>query len=241
MRLLVTGAQGFIGRHVVRLLELGGHEAMSFAGDVRHPAGDSATSFEAVIHLASLISHRGAHSRAELRAVNIEGTRQMLARHSSAHFVYASTTDVERESLSEYAQSKLEAEHLVVQHPSHCIVRLPSVFGPGQRQESKLIPRLLCHYLFGEPVSLVTNEARPYLYVEAAAVAICSGLRQRGLVSVPGMIIHNRELENLVAIAVRGDTEENVPIAHQQMLLQLRECADALRRSQTPHRIQPGP
>jgi nucleoside-diphosphate-sugar epimerase len=232
MNVFVTGASGFIGTHVVRLLQQAGHTVTPLQGNLATASNYPPWSFDAVIHLASLIPHRGTYSNAHFAQVNVTGTRQLLAWCGGAHFVYVSTMDVERAQLSDYARTKLEAEACVREHRSHCVVRLPSIFGPGQRQQSKLIPRLLRAAVLGEPVPTLTNEARPCLYVTEAAEAVCAGLGQRGLVPVAGKLLHNLELARLIDASTRGEPWECYPEADRPWLVQFRACADWLRRDE---------
>ncbi len=229
MIVLVTGASGFVGSWVVKQLVGAGHTVVPFRGDVCDRACHPRQPFEAVIHLASLIPHRGDYSPAQLVEVNVVGTERLLHSYPTVHFVYVSTSDVLREQLSDYARSKLEAETLVAQHTSYCIVRLPSIFGPGQRQLSKLIPRLLRKHMLHEPGLELSNEARPCLFVENAAEAVCAGLTKTGIVTVAGLIVNNYALDRLVAAAVRGDSPESVTADHQQLLTQLRKCVHHVR------------
>jgi nucleoside-diphosphate-sugar epimerase len=233
MNVLVTGAQGFIGSHVTRLLAAAGHEVTRFTGDIRGNLDHGESAFEVIVHLASLISHRRAYTEAELAEVNIEGTRNLLRKYSGSHFVFVSTTDVERAILTSYAQTKREAEILVQQLPSHCVVRLPSVFGPGQRQASKLIPILLRYHILGGPPPKITDDVRAYVYVEAAAAAICATIFMRGLVSIRGTQVSNRDLNELVAAAARGDAVDSFPQERRQLLSDLRECTKAIRANPT--------
>jgi phosphoglycolate phosphatase len=230
MNVFVTGATGFIGTHVVAQLRQAGHEVIALQGDLAVAASYPRQRFDAVIHLASLIPHREAYSPAQFADVNVRGTRQLLAHFREAHFVYVSSLDVEREQLGDYARTKLEAEQSVREHASHCIVRLPSVFGPGQRQQSKLIPRLLRAAVGGEAMPALTDEARPCLYVTDAAAAVCAGLTSRGVMTVPGNRVHNRDLARLITAAARGQAPASINEAERPLFDQLRACVDHLRR-----------
>ncbi len=112
-KVLVTGASGFIGRHVVRHLVAAGHEvtALDFRKpDSSHPEGvfqiecdirDSAlpeTDFDAVIHLAALGGVRPSIERPlDYMATNLTGTVLLLewARlRRVKRFIFASSSSV---------------------------------------------------------------------------------------------------------------------------------------------------
>lgn len=88
-RYLVTGATGFLGTHLVRALELRGHEVVPFArglgGDVLDAASVSraAQGCDGVFHCAGKVSRR--HEDAEeLYRLHVEGTRTVLDACASA-------------------------------------------------------------------------------------------------------------------------------------------------------------
>jgi UDP-glucose 4-epimerase len=137
-RVLVTGASGFIGQHLVAELRRGGGEVVA---PPRREIGpdtdwsDALRGVRSVVHLAALAHERtrryeAARQYEPLRRVNALGTER-LARMAAAagvrHFVFVSTIGVhgdetfgqpltEQSSLaphSLYAASKLEAERLL--------------------------------------------------------------------------------------------------------------------------------
>ena len=118
--LVVTGADGFIGRAVVPLLVREGHEvrglvrAMSTDTVARREyiaVGDLAQwsdaamrgamrDARAVVHLAG-VAHRAAASPAMLRAVNVDATARLAraaAAQGVAHFIFASSVKVNGET-----------------------------------------------------------------------------------------------------------------------------------------------
>ncbi len=111
-RVLVTGACGFVGRHLVRALAARGDEVVALdvqpgaalAGvralqaDLRDPAAVRAAcaGVDTVFHVASMVRTR--HTRAEdVHAVNVGGTRNVLAachEQGVARLVYVSSASV---------------------------------------------------------------------------------------------------------------------------------------------------
>jgi len=98
MTTLVTGASGFLGRHLVAALVARGDDVRAFVrdgtdarpleaqgvevarGELADPAAlaRAATDCSLVFHLAGIVSHESSR-RNELQAVNVEGTRNLLA------------------------------------------------------------------------------------------------------------------------------------------------------------------
>lgn len=149
---LVTGATGFIGGHLVprlladgqalralvrpggarRFLEKRGVEVA--AGDVTEPSSLTAAcrGAQAVIHLVGLIRERPGQT---FECVVAEGTRSLVKAAEAAgveRFVYLSAIGASRAALSRYHRTKTMAEEAVrAAAIEHVIIRPSVVYGPG--------------------------------------------------------------------------------------------------------------
>ncbi|MBL8905263.1 MAG: NAD-dependent epimerase/dehydratase family protein [Rhizobiales bacterium] len=159
----VTGATGFVGRHVLSVLDGRGYKlrlltrralpepvaekASIITGDL----GDAdalarlTEGADAVLHLAGAISAPG---RQQFFTVNEEGTRRLAVQAQRAgirRFVHMSSLAARQPELSDYAASKRAAEDgldAVSGAMDVAIIRAPAVYGPGDRATLPLIQQL---------------------------------------------------------------------------------------------------
>jgi nucleoside-diphosphate-sugar epimerase len=168
---LVTGAAGVMGLRLVRglidaglrvrglvlpadpsrsrLAELG---CETRDGDVGQPESlvHLCDDIDTVYHLAAVII---SHDRSVFRRVNLEGTANMAACAAASkvrHFIYVSSASVTYPSRTPYAESKLEAEHVVrsVRAFEYTIVRPTLAYDETGGQEV----RMFLEYLLRFPI-----------------------------------------------------------------------------------------
>ncbi len=138
---LVTGASGFVGSHVVPELISGGHQVLALVrsgaagrqvlarlpvaardrvdlrtGDVNDPAalGPALAGADGIVHLVALARDRSAGR--ELNRVNVEGTRNVINAAEAAgirRLVHLGALGVVDDPRLHYASSKARAEQLV--------------------------------------------------------------------------------------------------------------------------------
>ncbi|MBL8630796.1 MAG: NAD(P)-dependent oxidoreductase, partial [Rhodospirillaceae bacterium] len=159
----VTGATGFIGRHLVHALRRDGANVKALTRKAPSPTDDDlpgtltwvpgALDHEAslqelvegcdgVIHVAGAIK---ALSRDHFFEHNVSGTRRLAevaARQPEPpRFIHVSSLAAREPRLSNYAASKYQAEKVLKPYQgkmSVSIIRPPAVYGPGDRETLRL-------------------------------------------------------------------------------------------------------
>jgi nucleoside-diphosphate-sugar epimerase len=206
----VTGATGFIGRHLCRYLSDQGHAVRAL---VRAPSRELAAlprleqrvvedfarfagwagaleGTRAVVHLAGFAHGRGGD--AALRAVNVEATLR-AAQGARGRFLYVSSAKVhgERGSFDEssplapgerYAVSKAAAEERLRAVPALrlTVLRPPLVYGPGVGANFLRLLQAIAH---GVPLPLASvRNRRSFLYVGNLVHAIAACLEREASV-----------------------------------------------------------
>jgi len=233
-RIAVTGANGFVGRHVVRHAVADGYEVVGIvrsepaAQVVREAGGDpvqlvgrdpealvrALDGCRAVVHLAQVGAERGGQT---YEAVNVGYTERVLedARHAGVpRVVYFSGLGVARYGMSlrcssDYFLSKLAAETILFRSGLECVVFRPSfVVGPGDA----FVPAVLRALDAGglEIPGDGSYRMQPIAVKDAAACVLAAVEREAGAFPTvfdlvgPEPIAYAALLERLARVAARS-------------------------------------
>lgn len=198
MKVFVTGADGFIGSHLIHLLKSNNHEAIAFQGDmldeerVQKQLAEN-SDIEAVVHLAGLAMGTELEPLVHANVLTTANLLKYLP-PSKPKFVLASTVAVYGQPIGDksvetdptqpnsiYGLSKFYAEELVRTYQrinDFCaiILRFSPVYGPGN-QKGVIYAFTKAIQEKGEiTVNGDGTQKRNYLHVEDACNAILKSL-----------------------------------------------------------------
>lgn len=190
-RIAVTGGNGFIGRRLLKRLEVVGIEVLNMAGDIRDD-GTWSGEFDLLYHLAAAIPASFAGSPEQAYATNVSGVLKAVeaCRRRGARMVFVSTCGVynpETEgALTEehplgprtaYTQSKLIGEELCRSYGGNygvkvAVFRLFNPYGGGQKNNF-VIPYLIkCALESSQATIEHIDSARDFVHVDDVVAAL---------------------------------------------------------------------
>jgi len=176
MKVLLTGATGFIGSHVARRLVRDGHEVQPLPRPWRVPAGH----FDACIHLAWYVEP-GKYLDSPLNHECVAESlalAQALIEHGCPRLIGAGTCFEVEAPVTLYAQSKLRLFAELQKLPlSLAWMRFFYLYGPGEHPR-RLVPHVITSLLRGETVKLTPGgQVRDFLHVADVAAAVAAVTR----------------------------------------------------------------
>lgn len=155
--ILVTGASGFVGRHLLPRLQDRGHRVRGLCRDVPTEApparlgwwgcdivradrlAGAAEGCDVVVHLAG-VTESGEH---DFQSVHVTGTRNVVAEAERAgveRFIHVSTVGAQEDARSDFCRTKFQAEVVVRQCGlEHVIFRPSVIYGPGDHFTTSLV------------------------------------------------------------------------------------------------------
>jgi nucleoside-diphosphate-sugar epimerase len=200
LRVLVLGADGFIGRHLLQALETSAWAQPVAAGrrDVSEPNRSSARlrldatdagalsaalrDIDAVVNCVAGTADtivRGAEALAAAAAAQAKPPRVV---HISSIAVYGPATGVVAEtaplvSQEPYGRAKIRAEAVFSGYDSGVVVRPGIVYGPGSRQWTDRIARWLWKRRLGD-LGAAGDGICNLVFIDDVVAALCNSLRR---------------------------------------------------------------
>tara|TARA_B100000242_G_scaffold294308_1_gene276241 strand:- start:6189 stop:7028 length:840 start_codon:yes stop_codon:yes gene_type:complete len=192
---IVTGASGFIGKKLVRTLELKGEKVLGLCSKefdiLKISCWDELPKAKVIFHLAgkSFVPESWNY-KSNIFETNINGTKNALdfCKRSKTKLIFASSyvygipnrlpvfeTDTPKPN-NPYALSKFFSEQLgefyaTYENIDFTALRIFNVFGPGQR-ENFLIPRIIQQVKYNDNIRVKDlKPKRDYIYIDDVANA----------------------------------------------------------------------
>jgi nucleoside-diphosphate-sugar epimerase len=170
---IVTGASGFIGSKVAEWLQAEGVDVMRVDEKLGHDlrSCDLPGQADTIFHFAGCSDSH--NNPAECFKVNALIANNLLRQVGATRLIFASTYLTDNSS---YAQSKRFCEQLfnsyAEKNPDFEVahVRCCNVYGPGDRNISRLVPSVTTKMLAGAPLQ-VTTVKRDFVFLDDAVDA----------------------------------------------------------------------
>ena len=161
MNILVTGANGFIGSHLIKSLPK--HNIVTWDKDIGDFYLDNTINF--VVHLAALTDLRQSVENPELYwTINVQYSKKIFDACKNIPMVYASSSCAKEWWLSPYGTTKKTMEELA--HDGHVGLRFTTVWGEGARDN------MLMGKIKNKTLKYKTNHIRDFIHVSDVVSAI---------------------------------------------------------------------
>lgn len=189
-RILITGADGFIGKHLTRTLSSGNYYVDVTLMD-KKLGSDILTKpiapFDVVIHLAAdpLVQESIKDPYHSYRT-NVMGTLKVLeaCRAYGAKLVFASSAQASARAVNPYALQKYHCENLIKQYGSlygikFAIQRIYNVFGPN---EHGVTAQFLAAQQKGLPLEVYGGQQRrDFIHVDTVVAQLIASVNKDGI------------------------------------------------------------
>jgi len=197
MKVLVTGASGYIGSHVCKLLKEKGHKVIGWDTEIHGETNDvkefcdeyynvdvtgqyAGGVYDTIVHLAGRsVVPDSLKEPAEYYRVNVGGTANLLSMTTTPHVIFASTSSA-WEMASPYARSKVAAEDVIKEKADgHTIFRFFNVSGTDGHNRQLGVPTHLIRV-----AAMVAAEKLPSLEIFGTDYATRDGTCIRDYIHV---------------------------------------------------------
>lgn len=214
MKILVTGAGGFIGKNLIATLKVSGHDVLEY----HHAAGlETLERFcgecEFVFHLAGV---NRPESLDEFTTGNERFTAELVnflkQADNNCPIVFTSSTQAELDN--PYGRSKLEAEEILRAHSARTLIyRLPNVFGKWCRPNYNSVVATFCFNAAHNLPLQVNDPAREMtlVYVDDVVKEFMSVLSGMEPQTLPTYRINLQELAGLIQTFPKCRADLSIP------------------------------
>lgn len=208
-KILVTGCDGFIGSELMRRLIDTGKDVVGIdlETDITNKAAVDDIFQQVkpsqVYHLAGITTTQTANENPKLcHSVNVIGTINILeaAKAGGARVLVASSDQVYRceyiKAADHYSTSKAAAD-LIAQAYGAIVVRQCNVYGPGDKNMTRIVPATISKVLRGESPVIYGNPLRHMLFIDDL-LDFYARVKEPGVYDIRGPLVSMAEIAQTI-------------------------------------------
>ncbi|WP_366184818.1 NAD(P)-dependent oxidoreductase [Flavobacterium ovatum] len=235
MNILITGIYGFLGSNLANELQKDNCVIGFYNQNKKNKINQSIETFDdleliefspeiIVMCHAAVVSGQESMSKNKLLEVNVSLTKKIMEHFPLAKCIYVSSVSVYGNTLneinedtivnpvSEYAKSKYLGEQIVLKGTKNIIVRLPSLYGSGMK-ENTLIPNY-CNQAIDKNVIEVWGKGerlQNYIHVDDVVDLIIKIINYQNEKSFIALGVSDKEFSNYeVATIISNETKSEI-------------------------------